>query len=332
MQTLIFSVGQGWSSDLDVVYSLTRDLVAVSNIAQALAPLLKKFRVCVGITPCNSDREALWTVMGTFASYGISTVLDAISSDVFTIGKGLSGRANWRCPWLMAHGCAIAVWELEDMHTRAGSLIYGCRFHEVDTLGWIAKYRPAWLPKNCRNLTPYRYFRQQEYLEPIVSYCHSQGMVVIKSEPVLPAMGNPEPELAEGEQITRNLMQAYPGTVYTGYADNVSAVLPPACYRFLWPTMTAGCAGWCYSHQPQWYKNNPSVSDVVDPFVRAVRDGCPIVQIEPAWTCFNLPWGTMSDISEALWINQPQWASSGPTPRGTLTAVGKALATALMAT
>ncbi len=194
----------------------------------------------------------------------------------------------------------------------------GFRFHEINATTWSPKAHPEWWAGRTDRL-PYDGFRSQLHAEPFVALAKQTGRWVAWCDPVWSAMGNPQPEVTQGEQLIRNLITAYPQTVIPVYSTNLGgpATAPPACYPYLWPVMQGPYRGWGLSGQA--YGVDPAV--VAQWARRALHDGA-LLHLEPISAWFWFPPLAFTSAADAAYTIDPAWSGRGtPLPAfATLTA------------
>ncbi|MCC3373542.1 hypothetical protein [Cohnella sp. REN36] len=310
-KTLVFNIDQGFGNGIVV----NNDQVGLQRILDAIKPLKTRYRVLVVLNPMVKNKENLQAVLDTLAANDMPFLLDAVSSDVETLGSCTMDTFN--APADPYHGVAASVDELAGYKSKYGDEFAGLRIFEVFgqdfTIRAVKTTDPDWA-LHCWKIPDGRFF-QSSIIEPYLAFAKQNGMFVQWSDAHWYALHSWDGPQAENERQLSDWTAKYPGMVTVTYANN--EVGKPDDRIGNWQTavqsfVDQGAAGYGLSDQ-SWNCESSDEEDcpasyMIDWALSGLGQGASFVQLEPSWYFFQLPKGifTSSDYTAS-----PKWENRG---------------------
>ena len=290
---LIFSIDQAFGNGVVA----NGDVVAITQMVQALEPLRKRYDVSVLLNPMIKDKERLKAVLDTLVVRRMPFVLDVYSSDSFTLGA--NGPAN--APFDSSHGLSISVEQLADLKTTYGASLVGLRFMEIFGQDYGIRAMKTTNPELKRpgDRLPADTFFRPDLAEGFIRFAKEHAMFVQWADFGWMPFAPWDKEMPRYTEQIKALLRQHPGVVTITYNNNEpnEASIPRLS---TWHTAVEsfpkdGASGYGLSNQ-SWLHNftymDTKPEEIIAWTQSAFDKGCRLIQFEPAWYFFNLPAGT----------------------------------------
>lgn len=305
---LIFSMDQAFGNGIVV----QNDQVAVKRIVQELEPLKKQYDVYILLDPEVKDKSRLENTLTTLKKLKMPFVLDVYTSDAYTIGS----CSEFNAPYDNSHALSISMEYLAALKTKYGKYLAGLRFMEVFgqdfTVRAIKTTNPEW-GRPAEKIPSDNVF-QEKYAEQFIKFAKENRMFLQWADFHWYAAASYDAQQKEYEKIVSKLLKKYPGVVTITYNNNepLEQSVPKldTWQKVVEGFAKDGAAGYGLSDQ-SWIRSDPmktSPDEIAAWAMSALKNGCKMIQFEPVWYFFNLPFGSFELKS---YTDLPEWKDRG---------------------
>ena len=315
--TLLFSIDQGFDNGV----LANGDVDAVTNMVRALEPLRDQYRVCVLLNPMIKDKQRLKLVLDSLAAQKMPFVFDVYTSDAFSLGSNCAATE----PYDSSHGLTISVEQLAALKKEYGPLLAGLRFMEVFGLDYTVRALIKGTNPEIRrpgDILPDDDVFQPGIAEGYIRFAKDHDMFVQWADFQWGPFAPWDKRQPDFERQVVDLLRKYPGVVTVTYNNNAPNEVSLQ-HLDIWQTAVEhfpkeGAAGYGLSNQ-SWLRNFHHLDTTPEEMIHwsksALDKGCGLIQFEPAWYFFHLPFPTFKSHTEFSdnhdYTKDPKWAHRG---------------------